>query len=144
MKRLFGHGEHLGDHELMSHGNSFYRQLLQVPLILRYPALLPDNRTVSIPVSFTGFGVYTDKEKFLKIGFSDIEKNKATYPKESNDGWIGMIQHYFVSAWLPKDGVEREYFTNKVSDTLYTLDPDSIRTPVAGTSRASSSKRSAM
>lgn len=45
------HGEHLGDHKLMSHGNSFYRQLLQVPLILRYPALLPGNRTVTVPVS---------------------------------------------------------------------------------------------
>ena len=45
------HGEHLGDHDLMSHGNSFYRQLLQVPLIVRYPPRLPGDRSVRIPVS---------------------------------------------------------------------------------------------
>jgi YidC/Oxa1 family membrane protein insertase len=31
-----------------------------------------------------------------------------------------MIQHYFVSAWLPNAGVEREFFTSKVGDNLYT------------------------
>jgi YidC/Oxa1 family membrane protein insertase len=40
--------------------------------------------------------------------------------KKAKDGWIGIVQHYFVSAWLPKDGTEREYFTNKVGDNLYT------------------------
>lgn len=45
------HGEHLGDHDLLSHGNSFYRQLLQVPLILWYPPLLPADSIVTTPVS---------------------------------------------------------------------------------------------
>ena len=45
------HGEHLGDHELLSHGNSFYRQLLQVPLIIRYPARLPGDSVIRTPVS---------------------------------------------------------------------------------------------
>ena len=45
------HGEHLGDHRLMSHGNSFYRQLLQVPLLMRHPARLPGNGVVRRPVS---------------------------------------------------------------------------------------------
>jgi YidC/Oxa1 family membrane protein insertase len=40
--------------------------------------------------------------------------------KSAKDGWIGFIQHYFVSAWLPKAGVERDYFTRKVGDNLYT------------------------
>ena len=48
--------------------------------------------------------VYTEKDKFQKITFEDIEKNKATYPKNSDDGWIAIIQHYFLSAWLPKNG----------------------------------------
>jgi arylsulfatase A-like enzyme len=45
------HGEHLGDHDLLSHGNSFYRQLLQVPLILWYPALLPSDSIIATSVS---------------------------------------------------------------------------------------------
>jgi arylsulfatase A-like enzyme len=45
------HGEHLGDHELLSHGNSFYRQLLQVPLMIRYPARLPGGTVIHTPVT---------------------------------------------------------------------------------------------
>jgi YidC/Oxa1 family membrane protein insertase len=56
----------------------------------------------------------------VKVDFADIAKGKQAQPKKAREGWIAMIQHYFVSAWLPKAGVEREYFTNKVSDTLYT------------------------
>ena len=70
--------------------------------------------------TFTGPAVYTDEQKFVKVDFGDIAKGKQAHPKKAKDGWIGMIQHYFVSAWLPKPGVEREYFTSKVSDTLYT------------------------
>ncbi|MEP7260153.1 MAG: membrane protein insertase YidC [Usitatibacter sp.] len=70
--------------------------------------------------TFTGPAIYTEESKFVKVAFKDIENGKAVHVKKAKDGWIGMIQHYFVSAWLPKVGTEREYFTNKVSDTLYT------------------------
>lgn len=48
---LSDHGEHWGDHERLSHGNSLYRQLLQVPLVLRYPARLQAGTRVVAPVS---------------------------------------------------------------------------------------------
>ena len=51
--------------------------------------------------TYTGPVVYTDKGKFQKVDFSDIEKDKATFEKSANDGWVGMIQHYFVTAWVP-------------------------------------------
>ena len=70
--------------------------------------------------TFTGPAVYTEESKFVKVDFSDIAKGQESHAKKARDGWIAMIQHYFVSAWLPKDGVEREYQTAKVSDTLYT------------------------
>jgi len=42
--------------------------------------------------------IYTDKEKFQKVDFADIEKGKAKHPTSASDGWLGIIQHYFVSA----------------------------------------------
>lgn len=45
------HGEHFGDHRRVSHGNSLYRQLLQVPLVIRYPAKVPVATVVTHPVS---------------------------------------------------------------------------------------------
>jgi YidC/Oxa1 family membrane protein insertase len=70
--------------------------------------------------TFTGPAIYTDESKFAKIDFGDIAKGKQVHVKKAKDGWIGIVQHYFVSAWLPKPGGEREYFTNRVSDNLYT------------------------
>ena len=69
--------------------------------------------------TFTGPAVYTDAKKFQKVAFSDIDKSKTEYPKEATDGWVAMVQHDFVSAWLPAASVKREIFTKKVTDKLY-------------------------
>lgn len=69
--------------------------------------------------TFTGPAIYTDLKKYQKVNFSDIDKNKQDAVKEAADGWVAMVQHYFVSAWLPGTGLKREFFTKKVSDNLY-------------------------
>ena len=69
--------------------------------------------------TFTGPAVYTEQKKFQKVTFADIEKNKSEYVKEASDGWVAMVQHYFVSAWLPQGSGGREYFTKRVTETLY-------------------------
>ena len=70
--------------------------------------------------TFAGPAVFTEEKKFQKIGFPDIDKGKRDYPQKSKDGWLAMLQHYFVAAWLPKNGVDREFFTKKVGEKLYT------------------------
>ena len=69
--------------------------------------------------TFTGPALYTEEAKFAKVDFKDIDKGKQSHVKKAKDGWIGVVQHYFVSAWLPKAGLEREYFTSKVGENLY-------------------------
>ena len=71
--------------------------------------------------TYTGPAVYTEKEKFQKLSFSDIDKDKATYTKQSNDGWVAMIQLYFLSAWLPANDQPREYYAKKLGDDLYNV-----------------------
>lgn len=50
------HGEHFGEHGLTSHGNSVYRPVLQVPLLIRYPARVPGGRRISAPVTLRDIG----------------------------------------------------------------------------------------
>lgn len=69
--------------------------------------------------TYTGAAIYTDKQKFQKVAFDDIAKGKAEFEKNSNDGWVAMLQHYFVSAWLPKEGLAREFYTKKLGESLY-------------------------
>ncbi len=69
--------------------------------------------------TFTGPAVYTEHDKFVKVPFSDIDKGKAPYSKNADNGWIAMVQHYFVSALLPPDKTPREYYTEKLGDDFY-------------------------
>jgi YidC/Oxa1 family membrane protein insertase len=57
--------------------------------------------------TFTGPAVYTDAKKFEKVDFSDIKKNKADFEKSATNGYIAMVQHYFASAWILPDGIQR-------------------------------------
>ncbi len=52
--------------------------------------------------TFTGPAVYTEAGKFQKIKFEDLDKGKAEFVKQADNGWVGMLQHYFASAWLLK------------------------------------------
>ncbi len=80
----------------------------------------PDGESALYYV-YTGPAIYTEQDKFRKIEFSDIEKNKVQLPKAADNGWIGMIQHYFVSAWVPPAGATREYQTRTGEKNLYSI-----------------------
>ena len=69
--------------------------------------------------TFTGPAVYTDAQKFQKVEFTDIEKNKAEFEKSAANGYVAMVQHYFASAWILPDGIKRELFMRKVDTNLY-------------------------
>ncbi|MBS1208480.1 MAG: rane protein insertase YidC [Proteobacteria bacterium] len=78
--------------------------------------------------SFTGPAVYTDAGKFQKIEFKKIASNEAKYVSTAKDGWIAMVQHFFVSAYLPKVGEQHEFFTHKISEGIFGA---GVKLPVA-------------
>lgn len=71
--------------------------------------------------TFTGAAVYSDEEKFQKIKFDDIAKGKAKYVQKADDGWIGIVQHYFASAWVPQQGVVRTNDAIKLDGDMYAI-----------------------
>ena len=71
--------------------------------------------------TFTGPAIYTEAKKYHKVEFADIEKNKAEIDKTSPNGYVAMVQHYFASAWLLGNGIERENFVRKVDNNLYAV-----------------------
>ncbi|HEU4620904.1 MAG TPA: membrane protein insertase YidC [Burkholderiaceae bacterium] len=92
--------------------------------------------------TFTGPAAFTEEAKFHKIPFSDIDKGKAKLPPPARDGWIGLIQHYFVTAWIPPQGVQREFQVRKLSAgdpypvdtyTIATVQPVGLIAPGAST-----------
>ena len=74
--------------------------------------------------TFTGPAAYTDKEKFNKLEFTAIDKNKITIPTQVAAGdpaWIAMVQHYFASAWIPSDKFARDIYAGRIDNGLYRI-----------------------
>jgi len=71
--------------------------------------------------TFTGPAIYTEGKKYQKVEFTDIEKDKLSFEKQSNEGYIAMVQHYFVSAWILPNNLSREFFARKVDKNLYSV-----------------------
>jgi choline-sulfatase len=59
------HGEHLGEHGLLSHGNTLYEEVIRVPLLVRLPR--PTSRRVREPVSIAGLAPAMLRELGLPI-----------------------------------------------------------------------------
>jgi YidC/Oxa1 family membrane protein insertase len=68
--------------------------------------------------TFTGPAFYTEADKFQKSSFEDVTKKKAKVPGKTDNGWVAMVQHYFVAAFLPGPG-EREYFLREIGKDLF-------------------------
>ena len=81
------------------------------------------------PSEFYAPAVYTDAEHFQKLDFEKIRKAEQEQPGSSNNnhaksadnGWVAVIQHFFVSAFVPQDKVTREFRTEKVRDNIYAV-----------------------
>jgi YidC/Oxa1 family membrane protein insertase len=85
--------------------------------------------------TFTGPAVYTEKEKFQKLEFSEIDKNKITLPTgvvAGDPAWVALVQHYFASAWIPNDKLAREIYAGKIDNNLYRV---GMQTPLGSVSQ---------
>jgi len=79
------------------------------------------------PAAYVGPVVYTDGKKFKQIGFGEVDKlaadpnRKPDYEKTADNGWIGMVEHYFVTAWIPPQNrpVSRTFYTEKLDGGQY-------------------------
>ncbi len=60
--------------------------------------------------SFRGGAIYTPEDRFQKIGFSDLADSDLKRQTES--GWVSMLQHYFVGAWLPAEPGPYEFYSS--------------------------------
>ncbi len=79
---------------------------------LQRDMVAPEGESMMVS-TFTGPAVYTEQEKYQKIDFADIGKDKAKFAKTADNGWVAMVQHYFVSAWVPQGKDTREFYVRK-------------------------------
>jgi len=86
----------------------------------------PDGSQVMM-ATYTGPAIYTNQEKFQKVHFDDVSATKP-FKKSSSDGWIGVLQHYFVSALVLPANQPREFYVDKLADDLFAV---GVKSPLA-------------
>jgi len=87
----------------------------------------PGTRSSMAPAAYTGPVIYNEADKYKKVEFAELDKEaadparKLPYTKETDNGWVGMVEHYFVAAWLPPDTAKlhREFYARKLDNGLY-------------------------
>lgn len=62
--------------------------------------------------TYTGAVIYSPENKYEKIDFESMAKKPLQRSFEG--GWAAMIEHYFLSAWVPPPSVVNSYYTRTV------------------------------
>ncbi len=106
------------DYEVTNRGSAALRPHAYFQLLRDGNPPAGDSKMVP---TYTGAAIYTDSSKFKKVGFGDMDKGKVDYPKQADNGWAAIVQHYFVAAWLPPEKLTREFFTRAVGNGLYSV-----------------------
>lgn len=78
---------------------------------------------------YLGAAITTNDTNYKKVTFKEIADKKVedlTNPSKGlkkEGGWVAMVQHYFISAWIPDQKSTNTYHMRKLGDKdLYLLD----------------------
>lgn len=60
--------------------------------------------------TFRGAAYSTADKRYEKLSFDDLAKEKPL-AETTQGGWVAMLQHYFVSAWVPAAGEQNDLYS---------------------------------
>lgn len=63
--------------------------------------------------SYTGGAYSTPGKPYEKVSFGDMKSSPLKL--STHGGWVAMLEHYFVGAWIPPKGEENYYFSRALS-----------------------------
>lgn len=69
--------------------------------------------------TYTGSVYYSPETKYEKIDFDEIAQR--TLSVDYKNGWVAMIQHYFLGAWVPEKDQLNHYYTKALSGDRYLI-----------------------
>mgnify|MGYP003384474671 CR=1 FL=1 len=70
---------------------------------------LADTSTGMLP-TYRGAAFSTNEDRYEKYDFEDI--SEANLNKTTPGGWVAMLEHYFVSAWVPNAKENNQLYTS--------------------------------
>jgi YidC/Oxa1 family membrane protein insertase len=116
-------------HQLTNTGSSEISPSLYTQIV--HDGNKPEGDTYFLS-SYTGPVVFTESKKYEKLTFEEVEKHEKKklalgvgktldplHEVHADNGWVALVQHFFVAAILPTDKTTRDIYTEKVDTNLY-------------------------
>ena len=75
---------------------------------------ITDNESSMMMPTYSGSVYSTADTSYEKHDFDDMAEDKLN--ENTKGGWIGMIQHYFVSAWVPSQESQNNIYSRAVNN----------------------------
>lgn len=69
--------------------------------------------------TYFGAAYSTPDKPFTKLDFKNMAKTNLD--QTVKDGWVAMMQHYFISAWVPPKTAVSNYYSRVTANGLYTI-----------------------
>lgn len=69
--------------------------------------------------TYTGGVIYNEEDKYEKISFEDMFEENLSL--DAKGGWSAVIQHYFLTAWIPPAEDINHFYTKALSDQRFMI-----------------------
>jgi len=79
----------------------------------------PSNSGMISLATYFGAALSTPQKPFTKISFKEMHEKSFNQTVEG--GWAAMIQHYFISAWVPPAKIVSHYYAKALQNGLYLI-----------------------
>jgi YidC/Oxa1 family membrane protein insertase len=64
--------------------------------------------------TYTGGAIYSETDKYQKYSFDELAEGKLN--RDVKDGWVAMIQHYFLAAFIPPTDRTEHFYGKKLAN----------------------------
>lgn len=69
--------------------------------------------------TYSGAAISTPEKRYEKVSYKDMDK--ANLNRSTTGGWLAMLQHYFVSAWVPNPEQNYQLVSYPPSNNVYRI-----------------------
>ena len=71
------------------------------------------------PQPYVGAALTTSETRYEKLEFEDLDE--GPFRSTERGGWMALLQHYFLSAWVANEEDENTYYGRGLGDGTYTV-----------------------
>ncbi|GLT20290.1 membrane protein insertase YidC [Vibrio zhanjiangensis] len=77
--------------------------------------LMDDGGSITMP-TYRGGAYSSEETRYKKYSFDDMQDRNLSVNLPDGQGWAAMIQHYFATAWIPRDEPGTNLYTRVIGN----------------------------